>query len=129
MNPLLGFASESHETPKDEQDNLERSAKKVKEGKHQFNNCPQQLLNYKDLEEKVQDKGLTTEVMKKGVQSYKDSVLGALNGQLLGVWSQSMEMGDAQELVEDEEEEENSLQLEELQVGGYDCPIVLLSQK
>jgi hypothetical protein len=129
VNPLLGFVSESHETPKDEQDNLERSAKKVKEGEHQFNHCPRQLLSYKDLEEKVQDKGLTTDVMKKGVQSYKDSVLGTSSGQLLGGWSQSMEMSDEEELVEDEEDEKNNLQVEELQVGGYDCPTILLSQK
>jgi hypothetical protein len=112
-NPLLGFVTTEHGTSKDEQDNLDRSAKKVKDNIHI--STPQE--NATKGNQSLQ-----------GARSDKTTMLGDDSTMKDSEGSGIMGSSDEDDL-ENIEDEEESIRVEEMKLAGYDCPIFHLSKK
>ncbi|GAU24151.1 hypothetical protein TSUD_83860 [Trifolium subterraneum] len=128
-NPLLGFVTDEHEAPKDVQDNIDRSSKKVKGNNHmmveedQRTNTDMAMNMSKSREgEGKGDQRLTT------ARTYRATVLGT-DGPLKDQLGTNILVSSDEEELDDYEDDENSITVEEMQVAGHDCPIFHLSKK
>ncbi|XP_058765952.1 uncharacterized protein LOC131639472 [Vicia villosa] len=101
-NPLLGFVSTDQKNPTEEEDQLERSTKKVKEGKH-----PKVVVG--DLI------GNTV--------TYKDMVTGGNSETEKAEYDTEADMLD--QIIEDID----GMTVEENLMGGYECPNFVLSDR
>ncbi|GAU44437.1 hypothetical protein TSUD_129310 [Trifolium subterraneum] len=128
-NPLLSFVTDEHEAPKDVQDNIDRSSKKVKGNNHmmveedQRTNTDMAMNMSKSREgEGKGDQRLTT------ARTYRATVLGT-DGPLKDQLGTNILVSSDEEELDDYEDDENSITVEEMQVAGHDCPIFHLSKK
>jgi hypothetical protein len=97
---------------KDERDLQERSAKKKKEGDHSFTTVSSLPKNYTDV--------VNMQRNEESNCSYKEKMLGMKGGT-------RSEGGEEDEIAE-EEEEGDSMKVEECRVGDYECPKFIFSK-
>ncbi|KAK2391890.1 zinc ion binding / nucleic acid binding protein [Trifolium repens] len=120
-NPLLGFVPIGRKLSTEEQDQVERSEKKIKRSSHEYTGESTVPVSYADLyAEKDDAHG------EEGRISYKQSLLGKDDGD------------EEQRRISEEEEDENmderdhefaGLSIVEKTLGQYDCPVLVLSKR
>jgi hypothetical protein len=124
LNPLLGISEEGKKLSPEEEDQVERSEKKVKKrARGEFTSDSSVPISYEGIYEEPQQ---TEDTMKK--VSYKQSLLGSDEIHIEGV----KEGDDVMVENDDDEEGDNEfggLSVEEKKVGQYDCPSFILSEK
>jgi hypothetical protein len=124
LNPLLGFSEEGKKLSPEEEDQVERSEKKVKKRvRGEFTGDSSVPISYEGIYQEPQQ---TEDTVKK--VSYKQSLLGSDEIHIEGV----KEGDDVMVENDDDEEGDNEfggLSVEEKKVGQYDCPSFILSEK
>ncbi|XP_058759420.1 uncharacterized protein LOC131632707 [Vicia villosa] len=119
---LLGHelmkTTSNHGKSDDELDLQERSTKKVKEGNHVFDASASSPLNYSDVL-------VLQPVEGEHKKKYRDKLIGT-SLQVVGEEHAEEEDGD---IEADNEGEETRMRVEEVTIGGYECPNFVFSKK